>query len=126
MSALVKGKKRAKNKIDPESATKILRTVSLPEAFLFFTDIGQYTGEFAACLDEFLEKLNKMPLKSLEFHFERGDFEKWIRGTLGDEYLADGISKIDRTLKGEEIREILQRTVKNRLDQLEVTQEPET
>jgi hypothetical protein len=118
VSTLVKGK----NKIDPELAKKILRMVSPPETFLFFTDIGQYTGELATCLDEFLEKLNRMPLKSLEFHFERGDFEKWIRGTLGDECLADRISKIDRTLQGEEIREILQRTVKNRMDQLEVTQ----
>ena len=80
--------------------------------------MGQYTGELATCLDEFLEKLNKIPLTSLEFHFERGDFEKWIRGTLGDEYLADRIGKIDRTIQGEEIRKTFLKTVRLRRRQL--------
>jgi len=110
--------KRTKSRIDPELASRILRTVSIPEAFLFFTDIGQYTGEFAPCLADFLEKLEKIPLKSIEFHFKRGDFERWIRETLGDECLADEISKIDRSTLGEELRTTIRKIVKRRLDQL--------
>ena len=111
-------KNETKSGIDLELASRILRIVPLPEAFLFFTDIGQYTGEFAQCLADFSEKLHKVSLKSLEFHFERGDFERWIKEILGDEYLTDEISKIDRAIRGEELRSTIQGIVKNRLDQL--------
>lgn len=108
----------AKSRMDRELASRILRTVPIPEAFLFFMDIGQYDGEFATCLADFCEKLKKIPLKSMEFHFKRGDFERWIRETLTDEYLANRISKIDRSARGEELRTAIQRIVKNRLDKL--------
>jgi len=108
----------AKSRINRELASRILRTVPIPEAFLFFTDIGQYNGEFAPSLADLCEKLKKIPLKSIEFHFKRGDFERWIRDTLGDEHLANRISKIDRSTHGKELRTTIQRIVKNRLDQL--------
>jgi len=108
----------AKSRIDRELASRILRIVPIPEAFLFFTDIGQYNGEFASSLSNFCEKLKTTPLKSIEFHFKRKDFERWIRDTLGDEHLANRISKIDRSTHGEELRTTIQRIAKNRLDQL--------
>lgn len=103
---------------DPELASTILRTVSLPEAFMFFTDLGQYTGELAPCLTDFCEKLKTVPLKSVEFHFERGDFERWIRETLGDEYLASRITDIDRSTHGEKLRTTIEGIVRRRVDQL--------
>ncbi len=112
--------KRTKIGIDPELASRILRTVPIPQAFLFFLDIGQYTGEFAPCLADFLEKSEKIPLKSIEFHFKRGDFERWIRETLGDECLADEISKINKSTQGEELRTTICKIIKRRLDQLKV------
>jgi len=110
----------AKSRINRELASRILRIVPIPEAFLFFMDIGQYNGEFAPSLADLCEKLKKIPLKSIEFHFKRGDFERWIRDTLGDEHLANRISKIDRSTHGEELRTTIHRIVKNRLDQLKV------
>lgn len=110
--------KRAGRRVDPQSALRILRMVSMPESFLFFTGIGQYTGEFAPCLTDFCEKLNEESLKSIEFHFDRGDFEKWIRETIGDEYLAYRISKIDRSTKGEDLRRTIERMVKRRVESL--------
>ena len=110
-----------KSRIDRELASRILRIVPIPEAFLFFTDIGQYNGEFAPSLADLCEKLKTTPLKSIEFHLKRGDFERWIRETLGDEYLANRISKIDRSTHGEELRTTIQRIAKNRLDQLKAT-----
>ena len=110
--------KRAGRRVDPQSALRILRMVSMPESFLFFTGIGQYTGEFAPCLTDFCEKLNEESLKSIEFHFDRGDFEKWIRETIGDEYLAYRISKIDRSTKGEGLRRTIERMVKRRVESL--------
>jgi len=97
---------------------RILRTVSIPESFLFFTDIGQYTGEFTSSLAEFNEKLRKVPLRSIEFHFKRGDFAKWIIDVLGDNYLAERISQIGGSFHGEELRTAIQRKVEERLNQL--------
>ena len=118
--------KMPKSRISPELASRILRTVASPEAFLFFTDIGQYTGEFAPCLADFLEKLEKIPLKSIEFHFEREDFERWIRETLSDECLVDEMSKIDRTIRGEELRAAIQTIVEKRLEELKAAAMTET
>lgn len=75
-------KKTFRTTINTELASKILRTVSTTEAFHFFTDVGQYQGEFAASLADFAEKLKTVPLSSIEFHFKRGDFERWIREML--------------------------------------------
>lgn len=69
-------------------ASRILRTVPREKAFYFFTSIGNYTGESAASLKEFVEKINQVNVKSLEFHLYRGDFEKWIIETLEDKELA--------------------------------------
>ena len=85
---------------------------------MFFTDVGQYTGEFAASLADFLGKLDKVPLKSIEFHFERGDFERWIKDILGDEHLAKMISEIDRQNHGEKLRATIRGIVRIRLQQL--------
>jgi hypothetical protein len=110
-------RKRARSELDPETASKILATVSPPEAFLFFTDMGEYTGELAACLSDFYEKLKTIPAESIQFHHKRGDFGKWIKGTLGDEYLAERISRIEST-QAEELRKKIDRIVQRRLNQL--------
>ena len=110
-------RKRARSEVDPETASKILATVPPPEAFLFFTDVGEYTGELATCLSDLCEKLKTIPAQSIRFHHKRGDFEKWIRGTLGDEYLAERISRIKST-KTEELRKKIEGIVKRRLNQL--------
>lgn len=111
-------RKKGKSGIDAELASTILRTVPITEAFLFFTDIGQYICEFAPSLADFFEKSKEVPLKSIEFHFRRGDFERWIRETLGDGYLANRIGKIGKSTHGEELRKTMQRILKNRLAQL--------
>jgi len=110
--------KRSIGKVDPEAASSILRKVNVQEAFLFFTGLGQYTGEFAQSLDEFYEKICFVPSESLEFHLGRGDFGRWIREILGDEVLAERINRIDKSTKGERLRARLRRTVKRRLNQL--------
>ncbi|MEM3627878.1 MAG: DUF5752 family protein [Candidatus Bathyarchaeia archaeon] len=78
--------------------SKILRTVPREKAFYFFTSIGNYTGISACSLKEFLEKINEVDVKSLEFHLYRGDFEKWINEVIEDKELADAIKNI-RDLK---------------------------
>ena len=98
------------------SPSKVLRNLTREEAFYFFTSIGNYTGQSAASLDEFLLRIKDINIKSLEFHLYREDFEKWITQTLGDSKLADEIKGL-RNIKivGNAIRDRLYFTVSRRL-----------
>jgi hypothetical protein len=115
-------KKLAAMTISAELVSKILRSVSMAQAFHFFTDIGKDTGKSATSLADFLEKLALVPLKSIEFHFGRGDFERWFRETLGDEYLAHEIGRIEKSVNREHalegLRTAIHGTVENRLHYL--------
>jgi hypothetical protein len=108
-------KKPIKESSDGAFSSKLLRTVTMEEAFRFYTDIGQYYGQPATSLADFYGKLETVPVKSIDFHFRRGDFEKWIQESIGDKYLANEISKADKSLHGEELRIFIQRAVRNRL-----------
>ena len=102
-----------------EKTSKILRTLPREKAFYFFTSIGNYTGESAASLKEFMEKIKDVNIKSLEFHLYRGDFEKWIAEVLQDEELALELKKLQKfNLTGDAIRKELYTAVSNRLKQL--------
>ncbi len=72
----------------------ILRTLPRDKAFYFFTSIGNYTGESAASLEDFVKKILGVNVKSLEFHLYRGDFERWIADTLEDNVLANKIEQL--------------------------------
>jgi len=74
--------------------SKILRPLPRDKAFYFFTSIGNYTGKSASSLEEFVKKILDVNIKSLEFHFYRGDFEKWIAETLEDNVLATKIKQL--------------------------------
>lgn len=102
-----------------ETTSRILRIVPREKAFYFFTSIGNYTGESAGSLKEFMEKVNGVNVKSLEFHLYRGDFEKWITEVLQDESLAMELRKIQRVnLTGDALRSQLGAVVSRRLKQL--------
>jgi len=61
--------------------------------FIFNTPTGKRVGE-ARDLEEFKRLVKKVPLKSLEFHFERGDFVKWLM------YIKEpGVAARVRTMK---------------------------
>ena len=102
-----------------ETEVKALKTVPREKAFYFFTSIGNYTGESASSLKEFMEKINEVNVKSLEFHLYRGDFEKWIDEVLEDAQLADEIRKLKRAnLTGESLRNQLYAVVAKELKRL--------
>ena len=68
--------------------------MSRENAFYFFSSIGNYTGENAASLEEFVKKIEEVNAKSLEFHLYRGDFEKWAAEVLEDKELAEEIKNL--------------------------------
>ena len=70
-----------------------LAEVKPENAFHFFTEVGSYTGISASSLPQFSEILKTVDLQSIEFHLQRGDFEKWLR-FLGDDILALQLARI--------------------------------
>lgn len=102
-----------------ETSSKTLKTLPREKAFYFFTSIGNYTGESAASLKEFMEKINAVNVKSLEFHLSRGDFEKWITEILEDKGLAEDIAKLQKaSLTGDLLRSQLRALVSKRYQQI--------
>ena len=67
---------------------RILRTVPYEKGFHFYTAPGNFTGETATSLDVFEKQLQTISAGSVNFHLQRGDFQKWIEDTIGDGELA--------------------------------------
>jgi hypothetical protein len=101
------------------SGSRILRKLPRENAFYFFTSIGNYTGANAASLEEFIEKIKEVNIKSLEFHLYRGDFQKWADKTLEDRELAEKIGSL-QTLKpvGNTLRDQLYFIASKRFEEL--------
>ena len=76
------------------TSKKPLTTVSFENGFHFYTAIGNYTGITATSLSEFAAKLTLVPMESIAFHFQRKDFENWIKYTIRDAALAERIGRI--------------------------------
>ena len=61
--------------------------------------------------------------KSITFHFERHDFERWTHGTLHDPTLARRINKLKKSqteekLCEEKVRTLIHNITKNRITEL--------
>jgi len=98
-----------------DSASKASRNVPREKAFYFFTSVGNYTGMSAASLKEFMDRVNDVNVKSLEFHLQRGDFEKWAVEVLQDKDLALEIKRLQRfNLTGDALRNQLRTVVSRR------------
>lgn len=102
-----------------KSAQRILRKLPRENAFYFFTSIGNYTGVSADSLEEFVKKILEVNVRSLEFHIYRGDFQKWVEGTLEDKALSDEIKKLQQSKAlGNELRDNLYLTVSKHYERL--------
>jgi hypothetical protein len=97
---------------------KILRSVNFEKGFHFFTDSMKYTGITATSLSEFEEKLKIVSARSVEYHFRRQDFQRWITNVIGDAELATRIASLD-TLSSEKLRKALLKKVRKRIRELE-------
>lgn len=105
-------------KIDEKLATCILSSVPAEKAFHFYYDINQYSGVHADSLKDFVDKIQQVDLKSIEFHLSRKDFENWIR-SLGDLELSKKIELLRMAqLSGENLRKEVYETVRSRCEEL--------
>jgi hypothetical protein len=100
-----------------------LRIVPDTEGFNFYISVGDYCGVTAHSLEEFANALQYVCSESIRFHFERGDFQNWIRDVIGDNELAqeiDDIRMCERHLSAECCRKELVDKVKIHILQLEM------
>ena len=107
-----------KTNVNRANASQILRTLPPDQSFLFFEDIGKYTGRLATNLADFCENMKTIDIKSVTFHFERGDYERWIREILHDAELARKLKRIKKSNSGEELRKKILQPVRRRLNEL--------
>jgi hypothetical protein len=110
---MVKGGNKIKNP---------LRVVSDALGFHFYVAVGDYCGVSVHSLEEFAESLQYVCSEAVVFHFERGDFQNWIRDVIGDNELAkkiDDIKMCERHLSAESCRKEIMERVNVRLFQLE-------
>ena len=108
MSTKVQVKKQL---IAKPTSAKPLTTVSFENGFHFYTTIGNYTGITATNLSEFAANLKTIPMESITFHFQRKDFETWIKYSIKDVALAERISRIKGEQSTEDLRKEILRTV---------------
>jgi len=107
-------------RIDKTQALAVLSPVPIEKAFHFHTGINQYLGIYANSLNDFLEKIQTIDLKSIEFHIPRGDFEFWFHD-LGDQELTKRIALISKMgFSGEELRKKVYETIKDRYEELTI------
>jgi NDP-sugar pyrophosphorylase family protein len=91
----------------------------LEKAFHFYTGFGQYTGLLATSIEGFMDALGKVPIESIEFHAKRRDYERWVRGVLAANELADGMEELRRAaVTGEELRSGLIGVTKKWVDEV--------
>jgi len=105
----------AKKQASKSPLSKILEIVPYTRGFHFCTANGNSTGETATGLVDFAEKLKNVDINSIDFHFRRGDFQKWIREVLGDDELTDKIARINENLCGQDLRTELLEIVNSRI-----------
>ena len=110
--------------LNKDLVSRIQRSVPEQKGFHFYLAIGKPTGETAVSLADFVNKMETIDVQSVNFHFPRKDFEKWIRGVIGDAELALRIGRIGRIgrirlgIQGEALRNEILRVLKVRLNEL--------
>ena len=101
--------------------SEILRSGPENEGFHLYLAIGKPTEQNAVSLTDFVDKLATVNVQSVDFHYPRKDFEKWIREGIGDTELALRLGRIGRIrlgTRGEALRREMLQVAKFRLDEL--------
>jgi hypothetical protein len=117
----VSGPDVRKSVLNKDLVSKILRSVPEQEGFHFYLAIGEPTEETAVSLADLVEKMETVDVRSVNFHYPRKDFEKWIRQVIGDAELALRLGRIGRIrvgIQGEALRNEIIRAVKVRLNEI--------
>jgi hypothetical protein len=119
-NSTLKKEKGLRKVVDKTLASKILRTVHNHEGFYFYNVLGVYTGKSAMSLKDFAKLLQIVDVQSVDFHFSRGDFRRWIQFILGDVDLSIRINQIPQDTRGEKLRIALIKNINERIGELKI------
>jgi len=100
----------------------MLRPFSAERGFTFFYEFARPTQMTVYGIEEFSAALSAVDVKSIEFHTERGDFERWSRHVMGDTTLADKLREIaNQRSRGEALLKKTAGAVDQRIKELKTT-----
>jgi predicted transcriptional regulator len=95
-----------------KNALKISTQLCEETAFHFYVGVDKPLGFSARSIEEFYRLVKQVCSDSLDFHLCRGDFENWLRHTIGDGELADETAKLKADqLNGEQLRKALLKAI---------------
>jgi hypothetical protein len=107
----------------PETSKENAKAILAPRSekpFHFYSGVGKPSSFYAHSLQDFCGKILKVNVECVEFHLNRGDFEKWF-AALGDEELAKKMALLkEKKISGEELRGKLHEIVEFRFKELSV------
>lgn len=91
-----------------KSMLKAFAPVPKGMEFHFYFALDQPAGFIARSFWDFYRTVKLISAGSLEFHLQRGDFEKWTSKALNDPEFADDLTQLKRNdLKGEKLRKAI-------------------
>ncbi len=91
-----------------KSAIKAVTALPWNMRFNFYLEVGQPAGVSAGSVKEFAEIASRVNDVSLEFHFNRADFENWFKTTVKDEAFVEKLVDLKNSgLKGDALRKAL-------------------
>jgi alpha-amylase len=101
----------------PEMSNKrVLRRLPVEKGFIFFYDFARPTGLVAYSLSDFHAILKIIDKGSIEFHVNKGDFERWLSQVIGDEETASRIYRLPKKgSDGETLRKKLLKIIDDRI-----------
>ena len=105
-------------KLSKTEALRILRVVPFENGFHFYMANGVYTKVTATSLEDFSQKLDGVDAASISFHYPRGDFQAWIKNTLGDQELANSLCFVKAGISEESLRRELLKILQKRITEL--------
>ena len=112
----------AQNSCNAEAAQKILKVQFLMlKASTSLCQTAIIPVKQRCPFVSFLRDLGSIDVQSIKFHFDRGDFQKWLRNTIGDQELAEIIDKLDKKIPEEKLGEKLADIVQKRISELQLT-----
>ena len=107
-----------KQVLDKATFNRIMRTVPKKEGMQFLKGPSEPTSKTATSLSDLATKMDSVDIRSINYHFKRSEFEKWIRDTIGDQELARRFNRVNKETHGEKLRSQLITMIRTRLDEL--------
>ena len=95
-------------------------TANEPFLFYYGSKKENFTGIMVWSLKGFMNAINKVDIKSIEFHNQRDDFRSWVKHSFKDKKLSDCLKDIRKQkIKGKKLRAKIFNKISKRFEELQ-------